>query len=680
MSAKSTTGYAMRVILIVVLILELACLSSSSASLSNGWLNVIVQGTDITTLVNVIERNGGEVTSSLAIIHGVGAKIPKASIQKILTDPAVSRVFPNASVKLADSNRVPEIPETDYPQVVGAEVAWSQRVIGNGITVAVVDTGFTRHPGLINPVHRQRQDRIAGWVDFVDGKHYPVDPNGHGTHIAGIIANTQVGPDGDWNGIAPGVRLAGVRVLDENGYGTYEQVIQGIQWVIKNKNKLKIRVMNLSLVAHVQSPYWADPLNQAVMQAWSEGITVVTAAGNGGPGSMSVGVPGNNPYVITVGAFTDNYTPNDWSDDFIAPFSAAGPTLDGFIKPDIVAPGAHMISSMPPNGVIARSHEANRVARTYFSMAGTSQAAGVVSGIAALILSHQPKLTPDQVKYRVLVTAFPWVNLDTDEAIYSMFQQGAGRVNAPDAVFADVTDSANYNLDISADISSDIHYEGHAYFDETTGEFKLRGDFSDWTGGYGAWAGDYGPWTGGYGAWAGGYGAWAGGYGAWAGGYGLGGRIWAWAGDYGAWAGGYGAWAGGYGAWAGGYGAWARRIWCLGRILWGCRICREFTNWLESMAAGLALTHGQAIGLNLRIKRVPTPTISSLDSFNKALGINTGVHFLARDIHPEINLPYFTESFLSSSPVQVGARLIVNRTCFPHVVISFIPLSNCYLQ
>jgi serine protease AprX len=582
MNAKSITGYAMRIILIVVLILELACLSSSSTAHSNGWLTVIVQGADLTMLSKVIEQNGGEVTSTLTIIGGVGAKIPKASLRNILTDPVVSRVFPNASVRLADSNRVPEIPETDYPEVVGAEIAWSQRVIGKGITVAVVDTGFTRHPGLINPVHRQRQDRIAGWVDFVDGKHFPTDPNGHGTHIAGIIANTQVGPDGDWNGMAPGVRLAGVRVLDENGYGTYEQVIQGIQWVVKNKNKLRIRVMNLSLVAHVQSPYWADPLNQAIMQAWSEGITVVTAAGNDGPGSMSVGVPGNNPYVITVGAFTDNYTPYDWSDDFITPFSAAGPTLDGFIKPDVVAPGAHMISSMSPNSVIARSHEANRVARTYFSMAGTSQAAGVVSGIAALILSHQPDLTPDQVKYRVLATAFPWVNIDTTEAVYSMFQQGAGRVNAPDAVFTDVTDSANYNMDISADISGDIHYEGYAYYDETTGQFKLRGDFSDWAGGYGAWAGDYGPWTGGYGAWAGGYGAWAGGYGAWAGGYGAwAGGYGAWAGGYGAWAGGYGAWAGGYGAWAGGYGAWAGGYGAWAGSYGDSEFAEKFTNWRE---------------------------------------------------------------------------------------------------
>lgn len=191
-------------------------------------------------------------------------------------------------------------------------------------------------------------------------------------------------------------------------------------------------------------------------------------------------------------------------------------------------------------------------------MAGTSQASAVVSGLAALTLAHNPDLTPDEVKYRLMVTALPWVNVETTEALYSMWQQGAGRVNGPDAVFADVAGTANAGLDIWADLAGDEHFEGWTYFDDASGEFRLRGEYEDWTGGYGAWAGEYGPWTGGYGAWAGGYGAWAGGYGAWAGGYGAwAGGYGAWAGGYGAWAGGYGAWAGGYGAWAGGYGAWA---------------------------------------------------------------------------------------------------------------------------
>ena len=303
--------------------------------------------------------------------------------------------------------------------------------------------------------------------------------------------------------------------------------------------------MNLSLVSPVQSPYWADPMNQAVMKAWASGIVVVVAAGNDGPDPMTVGVPGNNPYVITVGAFTDNYTPDDWSDDYIAPFSAAGPTLDGFVKPDVVAPGGHIVSTMMNNSYLTKKHQANKIGAHYFEMAGTSQAAAVVSGVAALVLSNNPGLTPDEVKYRIMNTAFPWVT-ETSEAVYSMWQQGSGRVNAPDAVLADdIQGAANEGLDITADFGGTQHYEGYSYYDNTTGEFRLRGDLESLTNRFGVWAGDYGTWTGRFGVWAGRFGVWAGRFGVWAGNYDV------WAGRFGVWAGGFGVWAGGYDAWTG---------------------------------------------------------------------------------------------------------------------------------
>ena len=161
------------------------------------------------------------------------------------------------------------------------------------------------------------------------------------------------------------------------------------------------------------APYWADPLSQAVTTAWANNIVVVVAAGNGGSGAMSVGVPAYNPYVITVGAFTDNYTPNNWNDDYLTPFSAAGPTTDGFVKPDVVAPGAHMVSVMSPDSYLARHHQANQISNHYFSMAGTSQATAVVSGLAALVTARHPELTPDQVKFRLMATAAPWIDPST---------------------------------------------------------------------------------------------------------------------------------------------------------------------------------------------------------------------------------------------------------------------------
>jgi serine protease AprX len=576
--------------LFIILFLLIFTLSQLPAQENVQFESFILQGKDTGQLVKLVTSHGGIITSRLESVHGVGALLPKTAIHKLSQDASVTKITPNARVRTTGKGGNPPIPNTEYPEAIGADYTWSQGEVGAGITVAVVDTGIARHQGIFQDLDGKQNERVIGWVDIVDGKPSPHDPNGHGTHIAGIISNSQTNQDGEISGISPGIELVGVRVLDQNGFGTYEQVIQGIEWVIEHKDEFNIRVMNLSLISQVLSPYWADPLNQVVMQAWAQGITVVAAAGNDGPGPMSIGVPGNNPYIITAGAFTDNFTPDDWNDDYLTPFSAAGPTLDGFVKPDLVAPGAHIASTMLPSSYISRNHEANRLSAQYFSMAGTSQAAAVVSGVAALTIAHQPDLTPDQVKYRLMISAFPWVDTQSTEALYSIWQQGAGRVSAPDAVFGDYQGSANFGMDIQADIDGEKHFEGFSYFDENSGEFRLRGDFADWAGGYGNWAGGYGNWAGGYGNWAGGYGNWAGGYGNWAGGYG----NWAggygnWAGGYGNWAGGYGNWAGGYGNWAGGYGNWAGGYgnWAGGYGNWAgaygdLNFAEAFTNWSET--------------------------------------------------------------------------------------------------
>jgi serine protease AprX len=524
------------------------------------FTSVILQSASAGDAAALAETYGGTVTSSLEIINGVAARVPTGQLLALRADPRAAAVTPNQETVLTRSSfeKKKRNPETDYPDVTGADLAWAAGATGKGVTVAVLDTGIALHPELLRAVDGKVRAPVVGWVDFVDGKKVPIDPNGHGTHIAGIIVNASKGADGEYNGMAPGARLVGVRVLDKTGVGDYEKVIRGIQWVIKNKTRLNIQVINLSLCSLVQSPYWADPLNQAVMRAWAEGITVVVAAGNHGSQPLTIAVPGNNPYVITAGAFTDNYTPLDWNDDYLTPFSSAGPTLDGFVKPDLLAPGAHITSTMMPGSYIARKRDANWVNGLYFSMAGTSQAAAVVSGAAAQVLSQNPGLTPDQVKYRLTVTALPWINTEQTDVLYSAWQQGAGRLNVYDAAFGEnLTGSANAGLDIQADLTGAQHFEGFSYYDEAAGMFKLRGfeaepgGYGSWAGGYGSWAGGYGSWAGGYGSWAGGYGSWAGGYGSWAGGYG------SWAGGYGSWAGGYGSWAGGYGSWAGGYGSWA---------------------------------------------------------------------------------------------------------------------------
>ncbi len=566
---------ALMITLVLVMLVSLTG-GATALTASAKRSSYIVQATSTDLAARLTEKYGGTVTSRLDIIHAVGAMLSDQAVVQLRLEKGILAITPNGSIKSSNDlgmndNKVtdtvpvtslpggpgPSLPSTDYPDVVGADVVWSQGVIGSGVTVAVLDTGL----GNIDALTKKASgpgNRIVGWKDFIENKPGPLDPNGHGTHVAGIIANTQKGNDGEWNGVAPGVNLVGVRVLDEDGVGTYESVISGLQWVFLKKSQYNIRIVNLSLVAPVQSAYWADPLNQAVTAIWASGITVIVAAGNSGPNPLSITVPGNNPYVVTVGAFTDNFTPNNWDDDYITPFSGAGPTLDGFAKPDLVAPGAHMVSVVPDHSLLVDQYPANKLSDKYFKLAGTSQATAVVSGVAALILSRNPGLTPNEVKMRLTASALPWVNVTTTDAVYSMWQQGAGVVNAPDAVFANISGAANAGLDIQADLTGNMHYEGYSYYDEPTATYRLYDPFADWAGGYGEWNGGHGAWTGGHGAWASGHGAWASGHGAWASGYG----TWAggystWTGGHGAWASGHGAWAGGYSTWAGGHGAWA---------------------------------------------------------------------------------------------------------------------------
>ncbi len=588
---------ALALAITAVVFLGTASQSFPAVPLTDGLTSWIVQGQSTEQVKELIEVESGVITSELTVIRGAGALLTEESAEKLNQIEGVS-VTPNYGVVGIQSVGDDVVPEAqtggvhqtaDYSELVGANQVWDQGITGDGVTVAILDTGIKNYKGLRKDTNNKR--RVAAWQDIVrelnlinkygevpsEAKFRVKDPNGHGTHIAGIIANSEKGADDDnWMGVAPDADLLPVRVLNKKGRGTYESVILGIQYVVENQEKYNVRVMNLSLVSEVQSPYWADPLNQAVTAAWEKGIVVVAAAGNVGSDPLTISVPGNNPYVITVGAFTDNFTPTDWSDDYITPFSSAGPTHDAFAKPDVMAPGAHMVSLMAKNSYLAKQYPDNVFGNRYASLAGTSQATAVTSGVIALMLEEHPDLTPDEVKFRVKQSALLWLDPETGYPNYSIWQQGAGRVNAVDAVFGEMDGVANEGLDIAADLAGDEHYIGFTLYDEATGMFIIQdvdgtgfgswaGDYAAWNGAFGSWAGGFGSWagstdpsTGGFGSWAGGFGSWAGGFGSWAGstdpttgGFG------SWAGGFGSWAGGFGSWAGGFGSWAGGFGSWA---------------------------------------------------------------------------------------------------------------------------
>jgi serine protease AprX len=552
-------------VMITVVALMATSLGGANAAAPAATARVIVRGTSLEVASNAVVKCGGHVTDEIGIINAVVADVPQPNLARLARMEGIMSVMSDRAVKSVGDTlnslgaRRADTTTFDYAKVVGADQVWATGNLGQGVTVAMLDTGIDPTFLSLRAAPRVWQDRYLAYYDAVKNKTYesprllksPRDPNGHGTHVAGIIGNSdKVG--GHYVGIAPGVNFVSVRVLDETGMGTYADVLRGLNWVVEHKDEYNIRVLNMSMYATPVAPYWVDPYNLAVMAAWKAGIVVIASAGNDGPEPMSIGVPANTPYIITVGAFTDNYTPTDFGDDYIPEFSAAGPTLDAFVKPDVIAPGAHMSSLMRSSAYLARQYPENRIHGTYFKMSGTSMSAAIVSGITALMLHDQPTLTPDEVKYRLSMTARPQFSEATGEMAYSIWQQGAGRVWAPEAVSTNIKGAANQGMDIGADLAGTQHYEGWTEWNPETGEFEIRDDgYATWSGGYATWSGGYASWSGGYATWSGGDTNWSGGYASWSGGYA------SWSGGYASWSGGYASWSGGYASWSGGYASWS---------------------------------------------------------------------------------------------------------------------------
>jgi serine protease AprX len=277
-------------------------------------------------------------------------------------------------------------------------------VSGQGIGVAIVDSGISPHAALTN--------KVVANVSLIVGDPSVQDAFGHGTHVAGIIAGSAsaaASVTGLFNGgVAPGVQLINVRVLGADGVGRTSDVIAGIQWAIANRARYNIRVINLSLGHPVMEPAATDPLCEVVGEAVQAGIVVVAAAGNDGvapDGSRILGginSPGNSPWAVTVGSL------NTWgtakrSDDTVTTYSSRGPArFDGTVKPDVVAPGNKIVSLEASGSYIPSAysylHRAGNGTNSYMQLSGTSMAAPMVSGGVALLLQGTPNMAPSQVK------------------------------------------------------------------------------------------------------------------------------------------------------------------------------------------------------------------------------------------------------------------------------------------
>ncbi|MEQ9464306.1 MAG: S8 family peptidase [Haliea sp.] len=368
--------------------------------------------------------------------------------------------------------------DTYYPTVSGASELHLHGITGRGVTVAVLDSGLWEHPALA--LDTRGKPRIAGRYDAIRNiVGQPVlDASGHGTHMSSVISHseevlTNSKPSGTWKGIAPDVNLVAVKAFDEDGQGEFLDIVRGIQWIVEQREALDIRVLNLSFAARPRWPYFLDPINQALMKAWAAGITIVAAAGNEGPDPMTIGSPGNLPYLITVGAYTDSWTAEERDDDYIPDFSSRGPTPTGHIKPDIVAPGGHVAGLVQPGSTLTRKHPNYMISTGELVMTGTSQASALVAGIAALLLQLEPDMTPDDVKCKLMSSAEPAITPDGRLA-YSPFQQGSGAVSAVRAVTLGQRNCGNSELNLARDIAGEQYFEGPAILDEQ-GKASLPG-------------------------------------------------------------------------------------------------------------------------------------------------------------------------------------------------------------
>ena len=282
-----------------------------------------------------------------------------------------------------------------------------KEITGRGVTVAILDSGCARHPDVMG--------RLLYFHDFVHHKTMMYDDNGHGTHVCGIICGNGSLSGGRYRGLAPEAKVVVCKVLDAKGEGTTEHMLEALQWVLNNKERYGIRIVNISVgIGDLKERKKEQQLCDMIEALWMEGITVISAAGNKGPESGSISSVGGSKKVITVGCHDGKYCINN--PNRCASYSGRGEALSPIRKPDIVAPGTDIMSC---NAFYKRSFGVINAA--YIKKSGTSMATPIISGAAALFFSQYPKGSNEEFKQKLTMTA-----TDLGEAWNA---QGWGMVN-----------------------------------------------------------------------------------------------------------------------------------------------------------------------------------------------------------------------------------------------------------
>ncbi len=322
---------------------------------------VIIYKSDARCIKEISKR--GKILRDLPIINAYAVKISQKDLEELKNT--------SCAIKYAASTGV----AAQQSAVQRLNFVNPEGLTGHGVGVAVLDTGTSPLPVFEN--------RITAFKDIINSRTKPYDDNSHGTHVCGIL-----GAKGRLPGIAAEADIISVKVLDKQGAGSSSDLLGGLQWVYDNYKKYNIRIVNLSVGS--EAPDTFDPLVSAAEVLWDSGITVVAAAGNNGPSPCSVTSPGTSKKIITVGCADDDTICDIW-DTAVKDFSGRGPTRDCIVKPDVLAPGAEIISCSA-NG-------------SYIPLSGTSMSVPMVSGAIALLLQKRPHLTPNEIKYHLKQTS-----------------------------------------------------------------------------------------------------------------------------------------------------------------------------------------------------------------------------------------------------------------------------------
>ena len=365
-------------------------------------VRVIIQKSDSTADVEYLVTDlEGTVIKDLHIINAIVAEMGAESAVDIAFDASVNWV--SLDNRVVGSKKDPKLDpsmtsENFFLDTLNVRPVWDMGLTGEGIGVAVIDSGITND---------QDFGDIGRTLSFNPDSTSVNDTFGHGTHVAGIIAGTGDNSNGIYQGIAPESLLLGLKISDENGMAYESDTVEAMQWVLDNKDTFNIRVVNLSINSSTEQSYHTSPMDAAAEILWFNGVVVVASSGNRSEDWSWDTVntaPANDPFIITVGASNENGNA-DRSNDYMALFTANDITTDGFIKPDVMAPGKDIYSVLSnlsswdveyPDRCILDCQ--------YFRLSGTSMAAPMVSGAVALLLQAEPNLTPDQVKYRLMNT------------------------------------------------------------------------------------------------------------------------------------------------------------------------------------------------------------------------------------------------------------------------------------